>query len=63
MKEGEVIIEPKEAWKILYFKTNFAPFRPAGGKERPLTPKACTEMLSLLNYIRTFFKENPDAEF
>ncbi len=45
LKEGEVIIEPKEVWKILYFKTNFAPFRPAGGKERPLTPKACTEML------------------
>ena len=28
-----------------------------------LRPKGGEEVLSVLNKIRTFFKENPDAEF
>jgi hypothetical protein len=52
----KVAIEPKKSWQILY---NL----PAEARSAEATNAEHTIWLRMLNEIRTFFRENPDAEF
>jgi len=52
----KVAIEPKKSWQILY---NL----PAEARSAEATNAEHTIWLHTLNEIRTFFRENPDAEF
>ena len=52
----KVAIEPKKSWQILY---NL----PAEARSAEATNSFCPTWLHTLNEIRTFFSENPNAEF
>jgi len=52
----KVAIEPKKSWQILY---NL----PAEARSAEATNSQHTIWLHTLKEIRTFFSENPDAEF
>ncbi|MBU1952595.1 hypothetical protein KKC62_00005, partial [Patescibacteria group bacterium] len=52
----KVAIEPKKSWQILY---NL----PAEARSAEATNSQHTIWLRTLNEIRTFFSENPDADF
>jgi len=52
----KVAIEPKKSWQILY---NL----PAEARSAEATNSQHTIWLRTLNEIRTFFRENPNAEF
>jgi len=58
-----VAIEPKKSWQILYNLPRRQAGLPAEARSAEATNSQHTIWLRTLNEIRTFFSENPNAEF
>ncbi|MBI3232247.1 MAG: hypothetical protein HYZ51_04175 [Candidatus Doudnabacteria bacterium] len=53
----------KKPWELLAETNDVAEGEPRSGEGATSKNQIFTEWLSLLDKLRTFFKENPDAEF